>query len=74
MRKLITIISLVLSALFVFADNTKFALSGRVKDAVTKFDLNKAKVFVYDSIGEVCDSVHVFKSFGFLFQSERRRS
>ncbi len=38
-------------------------LSGRVKDAVTKYDLTKAIVLIYDSVGNVSDTLRANQGF-----------
>ncbi len=39
------------------SSDSRLVLTGRVKDAVTKFDLTDAKILWYDSLGNVCDTL-----------------
>lgn len=64
MKKLISFISLVALTIFI-ASGADFRISGRVKDAITKQDLNKSWVFLYDSNGNVCDSVQANRGYSY---------
>ncbi|MCM1067745.1 MAG: outer membrane beta-barrel family protein [Muribaculaceae bacterium] len=57
MKKLIIFLLALLSMMSVYAGDKTINLVGRVKDAVTKYDLTRAKVYLYDSKGEIADSV-----------------
>lgn len=57
MKKFITSLPLLLTVFSIFAADEPFVLEGRVKDAITKADLNKAIVRLYDNDGNICDSV-----------------
>ncbi|MDE6207727.1 MAG: outer membrane beta-barrel family protein [Muribaculaceae bacterium] len=53
-----------LSGLIVCADN--ITLRGRVKDGVTKYDLKNAIVLLYDSIGNVSDTIRANRGYRWL--------
>ena len=46
------------------AENT-LMLSGRVKEALNKTDLTQARVLLYDSVGNVCDTIRANQESGF---------
>lgn len=56
-KTLLTVIFSIITIIAVFADEPTITISGRVKDATFKADLINAKVLLYDSDGNVCDSV-----------------
>lgn len=52
---------LFMTVLSASAKDERLYLSSRVKDAITKMDLTEAKVLLYDSVGNVRDSVQADK-------------
>lgn len=60
MKKLLAIFLILLSCASAFSKDekdNKFWISGRVKEAIGKFDLTDAYILVYDSTGAVRDSI-----------------
>ena len=65
MKKLLfLVIAFAAAAASLWADND-LHLSGRVKDAITKRDLTNAYVLLYDSVGNVRDSIQCNKGFAY---------
>lgn len=58
MKRIFTLILAVIAVLAAFAANDYVTLIGRVKDSVTKRDLLKAYVKIYDKEGNVRNSIH----------------
>lgn len=62
MKKLLLLVLALFTTTAVFADDS-LHLGGRVKDAITKRDLLKAYVLLYDSVGNVRDSIQCNKGY-----------
>lgn len=61
MKKLFLVLSIALTLLSAYAAEDKLTLQGRVKEEITKIDLTQARVLIYDSTGNVCDTVQANK-------------
>lgn len=65
MRKLLTSIAIVLTVLCATSANDQLTLMGRVKDNLRKTDLTQAKVLLYDSAGNVRDTIPANQGFSY---------
>lgn len=57
MRKLFVILAIIVASLQTVSSESKFRLWGRVRDAVTGAELTESKIYVYDSGGNIADTI-----------------